>query len=88
MYRTNESISVSTQGAAGKVTFKIGKARIPGCVSLNSNLANSFTVTCNWKPSQRGYAQISVTLIPAGSTYSTTTSNIGTYFISKRSGTR
>lgn len=88
IYRTPESISVSTQGTAGKVTFKIGKARIPGCISMSSNASNSFTVTCNWKPSQRGNSVISVTIIPTGSTYSSTTVTYGPYFISNRSGTR
>lgn len=88
IYRTNESIVVSTQGATGKVTFKLGKVRIPGCISMSSNASNNFTVTCNWKPSQRGSTQLFVTLIPTGSIYSTTTTSYGPFFISTRANNR
>lgn len=88
IYRTSETISLSTKGAAGKVTFKLGKARIPGCISLVASISNNFVVTCNWNPSQRGYAFITATLTPTGSTYSTTTESYGPYFIATRSNKR
>ena len=88
IYKTTESITLSTQGQAGKVTFKIGKVRIPGCISLTSSAANSFQVTCNWKPNLHGYSTVTATLIPTGSTYSTTSVVYGPYYIAKRTNTR
>jgi hypothetical protein len=73
IYRTTETITVVTAGLAGKVTLKQGKVRIPGCISRNSSAGNSFTVTCVWKPSQRGNIAISAIFDPTSSTYSTTT---------------
>jgi hypothetical protein len=51
-------------GVAGKVTFLQNTTRIAGCIGMTVNAANSFTATCNWKPSVRNYAQIFLTFVP------------------------
>ncbi len=83
VYRTSETLSISTSTIAGKVSFKQGKTRIPGCISLSLNAGNSYSVTCNWKPTAHGAITITATLTPTSGTYSTTTQQVSA-FVSKR----
>lgn len=80
-YRTVNTLTL-TIGAPGKYTFYASGKRIPGCINLTGNPP---TLNCNWKPSLHGQFNISVTGTVGGSSYS---SNMGTYVVDRRTGTR
>ena len=80
-YRSANTLTL-TIGAPGKYTFYAKGKRIPGCINLTGNPP---TLNCIWKPSSHGQFNISVTGKVGGSTYS---SNLGTYNVELRSGTR
>ena len=80
-YRTTNNLTL-TIGASGKYTFYASGKRIPGCINLTGNPP---TLTCIWKPSSHGQINISVTGKVSGSTFS---SNMGTYNVERRTGTR
>jgi hypothetical protein len=73
---------------AGKVTFKAGNKRIPGCISKVSNAGNSYTVTCSYKPSVRNSIKISVTLNPDSASYLGNVSETAVFRILPRVSTR
>jgi hypothetical protein len=66
----------ATPSVAGKVTFRANGKVIPGCNS--KTVLASATITCSYRPSNRGSVVISVTLDPSSSSYigATTSSNI------------
>jgi uncharacterized repeat protein (TIGR02543 family) len=80
-YRSTNNLTL-TIGASGKYTFYASGKRIPGCINLTGNPP---TLTCVWKPSAHGQFNISVTGKVSGSTFS---SNMGTYNVERRTGTR
>jgi hypothetical protein len=87
IYRTNETIVVNSSGIAGKATFKQGKVRIPGCISVPLSAGNSYSFTCTWKPSTNGAATFSVVVVPTSNTYSTTTKSL-TATVGRRTNNR
>lgn len=52
----------------GRATFFSNGKRIPGCINV---LVTSGTKTCNWKPSNRGSAALSITFVPTDTLAST-----------------
>jgi uncharacterized repeat protein (TIGR02543 family) len=80
-YRSANTLTL-TIGASGKYTFYASGKRIPGCINLTGNPP---TLNCYWKPSAHGQFNISVTGKVSGSTFS---SNMGTYNVDRRTGTR
>lgn len=87
IYRTIETLSVNSGGIPGKATFKQGNIRIPGCISISLSAANSYSYTCNWKPSRNSLITIYVTVVPSSSTYSSTTKSL-TAQVLRRTTTR
>jgi len=68
---------------AGKVTFFwIGK-RIPGCI----NKSGSSTITCTWKPSSKGFYQVTARFTPTNSAYAASTAELAVRVL-QRTGTR
>jgi hypothetical protein len=80
-YRTTNTLTL-TIGAPGKYTFYASGKRIPGCINMTGNPP---TLICYWKPSMHGQINISVIGKVGGSSYS---SNMGTYNIGWRAGSR
>jgi hypothetical protein len=65
----------ATSSVAGKVTFRANGQVIPGC--KNKAVSASATVTCSYRPSNRGSVVLSATLAPTDNSYigATSTSN-------------
>jgi hypothetical protein len=74
-YRTSISITASVNVSA-RITFTALGKRISGCISkLTSGSGSTFTVSCSWKPSQKGIVALSATAVPVGAGISGTTSD-------------
>lgn len=86
-FRQSKSIS-AVASVAGKLTFRANNVVIATCKNLVVNSGNSYTRTCNYKPSTRGYITITVTLVPTDSSYTNTTTSSGRLFVYSRTGTR
>lgn len=76
---------VATTNVAGKVTFRLNGRAIKSCSQRNTS---SLQVTCAWKPSLRGTAQISAVLDPTSNLYTNVTSNPTPILVARRSGAR
>jgi hypothetical protein len=86
-YRTIRNLGLNP-GAEGKVTFTHNGKRIAGCINLPSNSANSYSVTCPWKPSKIGFNEVKAQFTSSDLGYASGTSPITTLFVQKRSGNR
>ena len=75
----------ATSSVAGKVTFRANGQVIPGC--KNKAVSASATVTCSYRPSNRGSVTITATLDPTDNSYIGTTSSSNTV-VGNRSGRR
>jgi hypothetical protein len=51
------------------------------------NAGNSYSATCNWKPSTHSNVVIVVTIVPDSATYSTSYQQVSA-FVSNKSGSR
>jgi hypothetical protein len=87
IYRQSKSIS-AVGNVAGKMTFRANNAVIAGCKNLTVNAGNSFTRSCSFKPSNRGFVTIKVTLVPTDTSFATITSQLEKLFIYSRTGAR
>jgi hypothetical protein len=87
VYRTIKNLT-ATSNTAGKMTFKANNAFIPGCRNLQATSGNSYTVTCPYRPSTRGFVILTVTFQPSNSGYVGSSASSGKLFILNRSGTR
>jgi hypothetical protein len=61
---------------------------LPGCKNKAVTVGNSFTATCSYRPSTRGYLSVTATLDPTDASYIGTTTATGRYFVGNRTGTR
>lgn len=86
-FRQAKSIS-AVASVAGKLTFKANNLVIAGCKNLSATAANSYTRSCTYRPSTKGYVTLSVTLVPTDSSYLTTTNQSERLFVNPRTGTR
>jgi hypothetical protein len=84
-YRTAKTIT-ATPNTSGKLTFKSNNKVIPKCKNLAA-VANT-AKTCSFKPNNRGYVNLTVTLVPTDGGMSTITTQVGSYFVYSRSGSR
>ena len=75
----------ATSSVAGRITFKANGQVIPGC--KKKAVSASATVTCSYRPSNRGSVVLSATLEPTDNSYIGTTSSSNTV-IGNRSGRR
>lgn len=73
---------------AGKVSFKINNAFIPGCRNKLASAGNSYTITCSYRPAVHGAIRISAILNPTDLNISGVTSTSGIYYVAGRTGTR
>lgn len=87
VYRQSKSIT-AVGNVAGKMTFRANNVVIAGCKNLVVNAGNSFTRSCSFKPSNRGYVTIKVTLIPTDTSFASMTSQLERLFVYSRTGTR
>jgi len=84
-FRTAKAIT-ATPNVNGKLTFKANNKVIPGCKSVAA-IANT-AKSCSYRPSNRGNVSLTVTLVPTDGGISTVTTQIGSYFVYARSGSR
>lgn len=86
-FRTTSPIVV-TLVASGKVTFYAFNKKIPQCINISTVSSTSITATCNWKPSQRGYVNLTAKFVPTSSPSTSSNITIGRVNVAARSGAR
>ena len=87
VYRQSKVISV-TSSVAGRITFTVAGKVLPGCKNKASNAANSYTVTCSYKPSTHSTVTISDTLDPTDPLFIGTVSSSAQFLVGNRTGPR
>lgn len=87
VYRQAKSIT-AIGNVAGKITFRANNVVIAGCKNMTVNAGNSYTRSCSYRPTNRGFVTIKVTLIPTDSSFTNITSQMATLFVYNRSGAR
>jgi uncharacterized repeat protein (TIGR02543 family) len=82
------TISV-TVNAPGSVRFLLSGKKIPGCLSrpTTGNYPN-YTATCQWKPPVTALQTLTAELTPSDSSFSRSTSTVGTFWVLKRTTRR
>jgi hypothetical protein len=74
---------------ASRVTFRVNGKVLPGCKNkLASGSSASYSITCNWRPSNRGQVALTAAATPTGAGISSTTSNPVSIMVRKRVGPR
>ena len=74
---------------ASKVSFKVNGKVLPGCKNkLATGSSSSFSVTCSWRPSNRGTVSLTATATPTGAGISSTISNPVNIMVDRRTGSR
>ena len=74
---------------ASRVTFRVNGKVLPGCKNkLATGSSSSFSVTCNWRPSNRGTVALTAAATPTGAGISSTTSNPVSIMVERRTGSR
>ena len=88
VYRTANTLTVATNGIAGKVSFKANGKRISGCKSVPSNASNSYSASCPWRPNLHGPFNLDALFTPTDSNYLTETKTLTTAHVARRSTSR
>ena len=87
-YRTSIVVTANVS-VASKVTFRVNGKILPRCKNkLASGSGSSFTVTCSWRPSNRGQVSLTAAATPTGAGISSTTSSPVSIMVGKRVGPR
>jgi len=86
-YRTSKTLT-ATVSAAGKVTFSANRESIPGCKNLSVSAANSYSRTCNYRPSIHGLVTIAIVFTPTDSNYDPATTLSAPFRVKNRVGNR
>ena len=74
---------------ASRVTFRVNGKVIPGCKNkLATGSSSSFSVTCSWRPSNRGTVALTAAATPTGAGISSTTSSPVNIMVDRRTGSR
>ena len=74
---------------ASKVTFIVNGKVLPGCKGKSTTgSGSSHSVTCGWKPSNRGSVSLTATSAPAGAGISGATATPVSVMVGKRTGSR
>jgi hypothetical protein len=73
---------------AGRVTFRVNGKKVAGCINKIVSNVNSFTATCSYRPSTRGYITITTSLNPSDASYVGSTNSTERLFVLNRSGIR
>ena len=77
----------ATSSAAGKVSFWFNGKSFRGCKNLSVSSGNSYTASCNFRPSVHGVYAIYASFVPSGN--ATPSTSVTKYFsVSARSSTR
>ena len=78
-----------TVNAPGKVRFFMDGKRIANCLSVpTSGTYPNYTAACSWKPAVTARHTVSATLSPSDNTFSASTSQVGTFWVLKRTNRR
>ena len=78
-----------TVNAPGRVRFFLSGKKIPGCLyQATSGTYPNYTATCQWKPPVMGYQNLTAQLTPSDSSFSSSTSTIGRFWVYKRTTRR
>lgn len=67
IYRQSKTLTASSNSAPGKITFYANGKRISGCLNKVISSSNSYTATCNWKPTFHGAVVLSARFTPTDS---------------------
>ena len=87
-YRTAVVVTANVT-VASRVTFRVNGKVLPGCKNrLASGSGSSFSVTCSWRPSNRGQVSLTAAATPTGAGISSATSNPVSVMVGKRVGSR
>ena len=82
------TISV-TSDVAGKVRFFVGGKRISTCLARSTTGSYpNFSATCSWKPPVTGRHNLTARVTPTDSSFSATTSDPTSVWVTKRANTR
>jgi hypothetical protein len=72
-----------------RVTFRVNGKVLPGCKNkLASGSGSSFSVTCSWRPSNRGQVSLTAAATPTGAGISSATANALSIRVGNRTGSR
>jgi serralysin len=78
-----------TVNAPGRVRFFLSGKKIPGCLyQATSGTYPNYTATCQWKPPVMGYQNLTAQLTPSDSSFSSSTSSVGRFWVYKRTTRR
>jgi hypothetical protein len=74
---------------ASRVTFRINGKILPGCKNkLATGSGSSHSVTCSWRPANRGIVSLTAAATPTGAGISSTASNPISIMVDRRTGSR
>jgi hypothetical protein len=74
---------------ASRVTFRVNGKILPGCKNkLATGSSSSFSVTCSWRPSNRGQVALTAAATPTGAGISSSTSTPISIMVDRRTGAR
>jgi hypothetical protein len=78
-----------TVNAPGRVRFFLSGKRISGCLSqATSGTYPNYTATCQWRPPVMGFQNLTAQLTPSDSSFSSSTSSVGRFWVYKRTTRR
>ena len=87
-FRSSVAIS-ATVTVESKVTFRVNGRVIPGCKNkLATGSGSSYSVTCNWRPSNRGQVNLTAAATPTGAGITSATANAVSIQVGNRTGSR
>jgi hypothetical protein len=87
-YRTSIQITANVTVSA-RVTFRVNGKVLPGCKNrLANGSGSSFSVTCSWRPSNRGQVSLTAAATPTGAGISSATATPVNVLVGNRVGTR
>jgi hypothetical protein len=87
-YRTAVVITANVT-VASRVTFRVNGKVLPGCKNkLATGSGSSFSVTCSWRPSNRGQVNLTAAATPTGAGISSATANALSIRVGNRTGSR
>ena len=88
----NKGVSTTitvTSDVAGKVRFFVGGKRISTCLARSTTGSYpNFSATCSWKPPVTGRHNLTARVTPTDSSFSATTSDPTSVWVTKRANTR
>jgi hypothetical protein len=88
IYRTINTLTVATNGIAGKVSFKANGKQIPRCKNVLSGASNSYSASCPWRPNVHSPFNLTALFTPTDSNYLTETKALTTAHVVRRSTSR